>query len=46
MDRQQALEKLREAIQEAEQFGLVRDENGKPLTGVVDTKDGFVITQD
>lgn len=43
-DRQHALEVLRDAVQNAEQFGLVRTGSGSVITGAVDSKDGFVLT--
>ncbi len=46
MTREKVLENLRDAIQQAENFGLVRDEEGQPLTGVKDTEHGFVVTQE
>ncbi|MBN8107737.1 hypothetical protein [Vibrio vulnificus] len=45
-DRQHALEALRDAIQNAEQFGLVRTEDGKAITGVNDSENGFVLVED
>ncbi|AGG58146.1 hypothetical protein AB4453_11110 [Vibrio atlanticus] len=45
-ERDHALEVLRDAIQNAEQFGLVRTENGKVITGAVDSEHGFVLVED
>lgn len=39
------LENLRDAIQEAEQFGLVRTESGQVITGAVESEDGIVLTE-
>ena len=41
----QALETLRQAIQEAEQFGLVRTETGQVITGAIETENGIVLTE-
>ena len=43
---EQALENLRVAIQDAEQFGLVRTENGQVITGAVKSENGIVLTED
>ncbi|MCA2497800.1 hypothetical protein ACXIUH_08865 [Vibrio parahaemolyticus] len=40
-----ALENLRDAIQQAEQFGLVRTESGQVITGAVSSDDGIVLTE-
>jgi hypothetical protein len=45
MDKQKVLEQLRDAIQDAEQFGLVRTEDGTPITGVLDGPDGFTLVE-
>ncbi|EQB9053815.1 hypothetical protein ACYVOS_003699 [Vibrio cholerae] len=45
-DREHALEVLRDAIQNAEQFGLVRAENGQVITGAIDSEDGFVLVEE
>lgn len=42
---QMALENLREAIQQAENFGLVRTEDGKAITVAVATDDGIMLTE-
>lgn len=39
------LENLRDAIQQAEQFGLVRTESGQVITGAVSSDDGIVLTE-
>ncbi|EJC6931189.1 hypothetical protein [Vibrio parahaemolyticus] len=41
-----ALMRLREAIQEAEVFGLVRTESGQVITGAVITDDGVVLVEE
>ena len=41
-----ALEQLRKAIQNAEQFGLVRTESGQVITGAVESENGIVLTED
>ncbi|WP_256549390.1 hypothetical protein [Photobacterium sp. CCB-ST2H9] len=38
-----ALEALRDAIQEAEAFGVVRTEDGTPITGAVSSEHGIVL---
>ncbi|WP_417585324.1 hypothetical protein [Nitrincola sp.] len=43
---QKAVEALREAIQEAEQFGLVRTEDGSVITGAVATEHGVMLVED
>lgn len=43
-DREQVLTNLREAIQAAEQFGIVYAENEITITGAVDTSNGIVLT--
>ncbi|ELE2164745.1 hypothetical protein RC856_001422 [Vibrio fluvialis] len=45
-EKQKALELLRNAIQNAEQFGLVRIENGQVITGAVDSENGFVLIEE
>ncbi|MCU8219795.1 Lar family restriction alleviation protein [Vibrio vulnificus] len=45
-DRQHALEALRDAIQNAEQFGLVRTDDGKVITGANDSGQGFVLVEE
>ncbi|HHF2981006.1 TPA: hypothetical protein ACPJ0L_001923 [Vibrio alginolyticus] len=44
-EREHALEALRDAIQNAERFGLIRTEDGKVITGVNDSEDGFVMVE-
>jgi len=44
--RKHILMKLREAIQDAEAYGLVRTENGLVILGAVDSEHGFVLTGD
>ncbi|MDF5166538.1 hypothetical protein P3612_11085 [Vibrio parahaemolyticus] len=39
------LENLRDAIQQAEQFGLVRTESGQVITGAVSSDDEIVLTE-
>jgi hypothetical protein len=39
------LENLRLAIQDAEQFGLVRTESGQVITGAIDSPDGIILTE-
>lgn len=39
------LEKLREAIQEVEEFGLARTESGQVITGAVESPDGIILTE-
>ena len=39
-----ALEDLRTAIQNAEEFGLVRTEEGKVITGAIESDKGIVLT--
>lgn len=45
-DLDKVLEKLRTAIQEAEEFGMVRTEDGKVITGAVATDSGIVLVED
>jgi hypothetical protein len=45
-EKSKALEDLRVAIQNAEQFGLVRTENGQVITGAIDSENGIVLTED
>lgn len=40
---EETLEALRAAIQDAEQFGLVRTEDGKVITGAVESEHGIVL---
>ena len=40
----EVLEKLRTAIQEAEEFGLVRTETGQVITGAIASPDGIILT--
>jgi len=42
----EVLENLRNAIQAAEQFGLLRTESGQVITGAVESKDGVVLTEE
>ncbi|MDF4891579.1 hypothetical protein P3566_22070 [Vibrio parahaemolyticus] len=37
---------MREAIQAAEEFGLVRDENGSVITGAIETEHGVVLVKE
>ncbi|HGF7190609.1 TPA: hypothetical protein AB5F24_000945 [Vibrio cholerae] len=46
MERLQALMQLREAIQDAEQFGLLRTQDGKVITGALDNELGFELVGD
>ena len=39
------LENLRQAIQDAEKFGLLRTENGHVITGAVESPDGIILTE-
>lgn len=41
-----ALESVRDAIQQAEEFGLVRTESGEVITGAVMTEHGIMLTKD
>ncbi|WP_243032989.1 hypothetical protein [Vibrio cincinnatiensis] len=45
-EREHALETLRDAIQNAEQFGLVRTESGQLITGAIDSESGFVLIEE
>lgn len=45
-EKQKALELLRDAIQNAEQFGLVRTESGQVITGAIDTENGIVLVEE
>ncbi|CAH0528294.1 hypothetical protein CTH30272_01969 [Allocatenococcus thiocycli] len=45
-NKEQVLMRLREAIQEAEVFGLVRTESGQVITGAVITDDGVVLVEE
>lgn len=45
-EKQAILFALRDAIQDAEQFGLVRNEAGQPITGATMTEHGIVLTSD
>ena len=40
------VEKVRVAIQEAEELGLVRTEDGTVITGAIDTPDGIVLVKE
>lgn len=42
----QVLEALRTAIQDAEQFGMVRTEDGTVITGAVAAEDGIVLVKE
>ena len=44
-NREDVLHDLREAIQNAEQFGLVRTENGQVVKGAIDSEDGIILTE-
>jgi hypothetical protein len=39
------LENIRLAIQEAENFGLVRTESGQVITGAIESPDGVILTE-
>ena len=39
------LNELRTAIQNAEQFGLVRTEDGQVITGAIESENGIVLTE-
>jgi len=39
------VEELREAIQNAEEYGIVRTESGQVITGAVSTDDGIILTE-
>ncbi|MBV7264356.1 hypothetical protein KCG43_20300 [Photobacterium sp. WH24] len=41
-----ALEALRVAIQNAEEYGLVRTEDGAVITGAVASENGFVLVRE
>lgn len=41
-DKKQAVEKLREAIQECERFGMVYDSSGQVVTGVIVCENGDI----
>ncbi|WP_419237937.1 hypothetical protein ACN08P_11290 [Photobacterium leiognathi subsp. mandapamensis] len=43
LDEDKVLENLRDAIQDAEQFGLVRTQTGEVITGAVSTEHGIVL---
>ncbi|ELL9329711.1 hypothetical protein RX455_001464 [Vibrio fluvialis] len=45
-EKQKAMELLRDAIQNAEQFGLVRTESGQVITGAIDTENGIVLVEE
>lgn len=45
-EKQKALELLRDAIQNAEQFGLVRTESGQVITGAVDSENGITLVEE
>ncbi|AYO22458.1 hypothetical protein D0856_21090 [Vibrio owensii] len=45
-NKEQVLMRLREAMQEAEVFGLVRTESGQVITGAVITDDGVVLVEE
>ncbi|MCE7638364.1 hypothetical protein LZT07_13650 [Vibrio fluvialis] len=45
-EKQKAMELLRDAIQNAEQFGLVRTESGLVITGAIDTENGIVLVEE
>lgn len=44
--RKQVLENLRDAIQQAEEFGLVRTETGGVITGVIESDSGFTLVKE
>ncbi|ELI1839011.1 hypothetical protein RQV73_001678 [Vibrio fluvialis] len=45
-EKQKAMELLRDAIQNAEQFGLVRTESGQVITGAIDSENGIVLVEE
>lgn len=42
----ESLENLRNAIQDAEQFGLIRTQNGGVVTGAIEENGSIVLTKD
>lgn len=44
--KQKSLHAIRDAIQQAEEFGLVRTESGEVITGAVMTEHGIMLTKD
>ncbi|EMA8958627.1 hypothetical protein U5315_002708 [Vibrio fluvialis] len=46
MDKDTVIALLRDAIQNAEQFGLVRTESGQVITGAIDTENGIVLVEE
>ena len=45
MTRQEALENLREAIQIAEDYGMVWSDDSGKVTGAVDSEHGFILVE-
>jgi hypothetical protein len=45
-EKENVLENIRVAIQDAEQFGLVRTESGQVITGAIDSPDGIILTEE
>ncbi|WP_187985129.1 hypothetical protein [Vibrio metschnikovii] len=45
-EKAKAVEELRIAIQNAEQFGLVRTEDGSVITGAIATERGIMLVED
>ena len=43
--KEEAIHNLRIAIQDAEQFGLVRTEDDKVITGVISGQHGIILTE-
>ncbi|WP_318515003.1 hypothetical protein [Photobacterium leiognathi] len=46
LDEEKVLEQLRDAIQDAEQFGVVRTKTGEVITGAVITEHGVVLVDE
>ncbi|HGF5096711.1 TPA: hypothetical protein ACF373_003854 [Vibrio parahaemolyticus] len=46
MKKPSIVESLREAIQQAEELGLVRTEDGTVITGAIETDDGIVLVKE
>ena len=44
--KQEVLENLRDAIQQAEQFGLLRTENDEVITGAIDSIHGLILVRE
>ncbi|EKO3922815.1 hypothetical protein GCS56_000032 [Vibrio metschnikovii] len=45
-EKAKAVEELRIAIQNAEQFGLVRTEDGSVITGAIEAEFGIMLVED